>query len=88
MRVSQTKEEIRPLSPEQAKILLAAASGTRLEALYVLAAYTGLRQGELFGLRWEDVDLGSGNLSVRRILSGVEGGRSSAPRRRRRAAAA
>lgn len=75
VRVSQTKEEIRPLSPEQAKILLAAAGGTRLEELYVLAVHTGLRQGELFGLRWEDVDLGAGTLSVRRILSGAEGGR-------------
>jgi integrase len=51
VRVSQTKEEIRPLSPEQAKILLDAAGGSRLEALYVLAVHTGLRQGELFGLR-------------------------------------
>ena len=75
VRVSQTKEEIRPLSPEQAKILLAAAAGTRLEALYVLAVHTGLRQGELFGLRWEDIDFGAETLSVKRILSGAEGGR-------------
>ena len=29
----------------------------RLEALYVLAIHTGLRQGELLGLKWDDVDL-------------------------------
>ncbi len=75
-RVSQAgKEEIRPLSPEQAKRLLEVARHTRLEALYVVAVTTGLRQGELFALRWEDVDLATGTLSVRSTLSGVEGGR-------------
>jgi integrase len=41
----------------------------------VLAVHTGLRQGELFDLRWEDIDFGAGTLSVKRILSGAEGGR-------------
>jgi integrase len=40
-----------------------------LEALYVLAITAGLRQGELLGLKWEDVDLESGTLQVRRTLS-------------------
>ena len=51
------REEINPLTPEQAKELLEAARGDRLEALYVLAIHTGLRQGELLGLKWDDVDL-------------------------------
>jgi integrase len=34
----------------------------------VLALTTGLRQGELLGLRWEDVDLGATRLRVRRTL--------------------
>ena len=42
-----------------------AAQGDRLEGLYVLAIHTGLRQGELLALRWEDVDLGGGVLRVR-----------------------
>jgi integrase len=53
--------EMRPLSPMQARTLLNAASGDRLEALYVLAITTGMRQGELLGLKWEDVDLKSGS---------------------------
>ncbi len=57
------------MSQEQARILLAAARGDRLEALYVLAVSAGLRQGELLGLRWQDVDLESGTLSVRRQLT-------------------
>jgi integrase len=76
VKVSQVgKEEIRPLSPEQTKGFLEAASGYRFEALYVLAVHTGLRQGELLGLRWEDVDLEARTLCVRRTLSGAEGGR-------------
>jgi integrase len=35
----------------------------------VLAIHTGLRQGELLGLKWDDVDLEDGSLQVRRMLS-------------------
>ena len=59
------KKEVTPLSPEQARAFLEAASGgDRLEALYVLAVHTGMRQGELFNLRWDDVDLDAGVLRV------------------------
>jgi integrase len=58
------REEIHPLTPEQVKVLLGAAHGDRLEALYVLAVHTGLRQGELLGLKWEDVDLEARKLQV------------------------
>src|SRR3712207_3083688 len=66
-----TREEMRPLTPEQAKLLLQVPheSGDRLEALYVLAIHTGLRQGELLGLKWDDVDLEDGSLQVRRTLT-------------------
>jgi integrase len=46
----------RGLTYEQAKRLLAEARGDRLEALYVLAIYFGMRRGELLGLRWTDID--------------------------------
>src|SRR5215204_3861141 len=68
------QEEIRPLMPEQVNALLSAARGDRLEALYVLAIHTGLRQGELLGLKWEDVDLEGGTLQVRRTLTTAKGG--------------
>jgi integrase len=68
------REEMRPLSGEQVKVLLEVARGDRLEALYVLAIHTGLRQGELLGLKWEDVDLESGTLRVRRTLVTAKGG--------------
>src|SRR5215204_1044559 len=67
-------QEIRPLSAEQVKVLLETACGDRLEALFVLAIHTGLRQGELLGLKWEDVDLESGTLRVRRTLATTKSG--------------
>jgi len=70
------REEMRPLTPEQVKALLEAARGDRLEALYLLAVTTGLRQGELLGLKWEDVDLEAGKLQVRRTLATAKGGQA------------
>jgi integrase len=60
------REEAQYLTPEQVKSLLVAAKGDRLEALYIVAVSCGLRQGELLGLRWEEVDLEGHRLTVRR----------------------
>lgn len=57
--------EMRTLSPEESRLFLETAVGDRLEALYVLALTTGMRQGELFRLRWADVDLEGRALAVR-----------------------
>ena len=62
-------QEIRPLDLKQAKALLEAARTDRFEALYVLAVTTGMHQGELLGLRWEDVDLQNGLVWIRRTLT-------------------
>jgi integrase len=40
----------------------------------VLAVHTGMRQGELLGLHWEDVDLDAGTVRVRRSLSQTDEG--------------
>jgi len=56
--------EMQTLSPEQARHLLDAARGHRLEALFVVAVTTGIRRGELLGLRWQQVDLEGGSLEV------------------------
>ncbi len=71
-------EEMRPLSEDEAHAFLETAkvSGDRSEPLYVLAITTGLRRGELLGLRWDDVDLECGTLRVGRALV-REGGRHS-----------
>jgi integrase len=70
------RKEIAPLDREQAKALLEVARGDRLEALYVLAVHTGMREGELLGLKWDDVDLEAGVLRLRRALV-REGGKTA-----------
>ncbi len=66
------ESEIHPLSREDARVLLDVAAGERLEALYVVAVSTGMRQSELLGLRWKDVDLDAGLLRVRMQLKREE----------------
>ncbi|MCA1718743.1 MAG: tyrosine-type recombinase/integrase [Actinobacteria bacterium] len=53
--------------------LLRAARGDKFEALYVLAVTTGMRQGELLGLNWDDIDLDEKTLRARRSTGRVEG---------------
>ena len=82
-------QEIQVLVPEQARAMLQSACTNRLEALFVLAGTIGMRQGELLGLKWADVDMKTGILVVRRTLSTATGrGFSSTPRRRPRVDAA
>jgi integrase len=61
-------KESKALAPYQVKVLLEEAAESRFEALYVVAIYTGLRRGELLGLKWTDVDLDKGTLRVQRSL--------------------
>jgi len=49
------------------------ASGDRLHALWVLLATTGMRRGEALGVRWSDVDLDAGRLSVVQTIISVRG---------------
>lgn len=65
-RLSQP--EGRSLSIEQARTLLDAAEGDRLEAAYLLLLSYGLRRGELLGLAWPDLDSKTGTLAVRQSV--------------------
>lgn len=67
------RHEVEPLTPIQARQLIAASADDRLQALWVTALATGLRQGELLGLRWDDVDLDAATLRVRHTLARVDG---------------
>ncbi len=70
----QKRAERRTLSAENVGAFFAAASEDRFAALYVLAVTSGLRPGELLALKWEDIDLEAGALSVRRSVSEDEDG--------------
>ena len=62
-----------PLTPEETGRLLDAVKGHRLAALYTLTATTGLRRGEILGLRWQDVDLDGRTLVFRSTLQRLAG---------------
>jgi integrase len=59
------------LDIDQARALLVTAGTHRLGALFSVALACGLRLGEATGLRWEDVDLTTGELRVRQQLQSV-----------------
>ncbi|GAC1635032.1 MAG: site-specific integrase [Ktedonobacteraceae bacterium] len=65
----KVRKEIKPLTPEQARKLLETAKGHPQEALFVLALATGMRRGELLGLKWQDVDLANGVIHINHVLS-------------------
>lgn len=67
------KHEFAYLSPEMAKAFLVAAKEHRAEALFTVAVAVGLRLGEALGLRWQDVDLDEGTLTVRYQLQRLGG---------------
>jgi len=67
------RREMTALSLEQARSLLDQVSGTEHGVMLATAIHTGLRLGELRGLRWVDVDLESGRLSVTQTLQRVDG---------------
>jgi integrase len=68
-----SRREIRPLTPDQARRFVEAIRGDRLEALYLMAIGTGLRQGEILGLAWKDVDMDAAVVTVRHALQRVDG---------------
>jgi integrase len=65
--------EMRVLDREQVNALLVARTDHQRRALYTLAVTTRMRAGELYGLRWEDVDLHARRLRVRRALQRQRG---------------
>ena len=68
--------------PDEISRFLAKAAGHKFEALIILALATGLRRGEIIVLRWSDVDLERGTVSVNRAatLTKMEGVIIKAPK--------
>ena len=68
--------EIKPPSATEVARLLetAEACGDRLAPLWAVMVYSGCREGELLGLRWDDVDLDNGTIRIRRTLQSVKHG--------------
>jgi integrase len=67
------RRDILPLDADQTARFLKAAKKDHHFVLYVLALDTGMRQGELFGLQWEDIDWDSATVQVRHSLEEIKG---------------
>ncbi|MCX6633996.1 MAG: site-specific integrase, partial [Acidobacteria bacterium] len=65
--------EIQPFTPERARQFLESVRGDRLEALYSVGVAVGLRQGEVLGLGWPDIDMNVGSLTVTHTLQRING---------------
>lgn len=65
----RSRRELQVWNEEQAARFLEAARSTRYYALFYLALATGMRIGELLGLTWDDVDLDTGVIQVRRAIA-------------------
>jgi integrase len=63
-----TPKEVRYLQLDEIRLLLDIIKGDRLEALFIAAIALGMRQGELLGSRWSDVDVDAARWHVRRQL--------------------
>lgn len=69
----QRKRDMRVWDESQIATFLEAASESRYFVAYALAIYTGLRKGELLGLRWSDIDLERGEIALRQALKDNQG---------------
>jgi len=63
-------KEAKALTKEQSKALLEAAKGTDVYLPCLLALHTGMRRGEVFGLKWADVDICKREIKVQRSYNG------------------
>jgi integrase len=68
---SRKRPEMRVWTASQLRRFLKAAKDRRHYPAFYLAAHTGMRRGEVLGLRWKDVDLGASRLSVRATVISV-----------------
>ena len=68
-----TKPEIKPLEPEEIARLLKEAEQDDYCNLFIVAMFTGMRQGELLGLAWECVDFQTGIITVKHQLQCKDG---------------
>lgn len=70
---SVERPEFRVWSSDELRQFFATAEANRLGAAFVMLATTGLRRGEVLGVRWRDLDLDARTLSVVQTITNVDG---------------
>ncbi len=72
-------KEMQTIPAEQLQAFLTEAKATGVYEMYYIELATGLRRGELLGLRWEDIDMKQGIIRVRRQVARIDGKIVEAP---------
>ncbi|BDU90508.1 tyrosine-type recombinase/integrase [Clostridium perfringens] len=67
----KSMNKINPLTLEEQQIFIEAIKGHELEVLFLTALNTGMRQGELFALTWNDIDFDSNTISINKTAKFV-----------------
>ena len=70
-RATEGHRRIIAMTEREQAAFLQAAQGTRYELFFRLALATGMRRGEIMGLRWEDIDLDAGVIHVRQAVTKI-----------------
>ena len=68
------RAEIKPLDEQQISAFLKAIKGHRLEYLFLVTLFTGMREGEVLGLTWDAVNLDTGKITINKQLQKERGG--------------
>ena len=71
--------EMKTLTQEQLSAFLQEAKATGVYEMYYIELATGLRRGELLGLKWKDVDFANGTIRVQRQVARINGEIVEAP---------
>jgi integrase len=79
-RPKSDAREVTPFTPEEVRAIRQAAAGCRLESAVLMALGTGMRQGEILGVAWPDIDLEASTLSVQTSLCMADGFRLKGPK--------
>lgn len=65
------KAEIKPLADEEMVSFLRAIKGHKYEVVYVVTLFTGMREGEVLGLTWDNIDFRGGTIVIKQQLQKV-----------------
>ena len=67
------RPEIKPLEPEEIARMLKEAKKDAYDNLFIVAMFTGMRQGELLGLSWDNVNFKTGRITIKQQLQCKDG---------------
>ena len=67
------KKKVKPMNEHQIADFLKAIKGHKYENMFLVALFTGMRQGEVCGLQWECVDFDNGTILIDKQLQSLRG---------------